>query len=70
MPNVYISLSPLGAEESFNETKQLFVDMEITILMKYDLEDSENDFIIYYNNRKHITTEIDSYRIIRNANDE
>ena len=28
---------------------------------KYDLEDSVNDFLIYYNNKRHSTTEVSSY---------
>ena len=29
-----------------------------------------NDFLIYYNNRKHSTTEIDPYVIMKNMNDQ
>ena len=36
----------------------------------YDLEDSVNDFLIYYNNRKHSTTGIAPYHVMRNVNDE
>ena len=37
---------------------------------KYDFEDSVNDFLIYYNNRKHSTTGIAPYVIMRNVNDQ
>ena len=37
---------------------------------KYDLEDCVNDFLIFYNNRKHSTTEIAPYVIMRNTNDQ
>ena len=37
---------------------------------KYDLEDCVNDFLIYYNNRKHSTTEIAPYVIMRIVNDQ
>ena len=37
---------------------------------KYDLEDCANDFLIYYNNWKHNTTEITPYVIMRNVNDQ
>ena len=36
----------------------------------YDLEDFVNDFLIYYNNRKHSTTGIAPYQVMRNVNDE
>ena len=35
----------------------------------YDLEDFVNDFLIYYN-RKHSTTGITPYHVIRNIDDE
>ena len=37
---------------------------------KYDLEDCVTDFLIYYNNRKHSTTGIAPYAIMRNVNDQ
>ena len=37
--------------------------------LNYDLEDSVNDFLIYYN-RKHSTTGIAPYHVMRNADDE
>ena len=37
---------------------------------KYDLEDCVNHFLIYYNNRKHSTTGIAPYVIMRNVNDQ
>ena len=37
---------------------------------KYDLEDCVNDFLIYYNNRKHSTNWIAPYVIMRNVNDQ
>ena len=37
--------------------------------LNYDLEDSVNDFLIYYN-RKHSTTGIAPYHVMRNVNDE
>ena len=36
----------------------------------YDFEDSVNDFLIYYNNRKYSTTGIAPYHVMRNVNDE
>ena len=36
----------------------------------YDLEDFVNDFLIYYNNRKHSTTGIAPYHVMRNVDDE
>ena len=37
--------------------------------LNYDLEDSVNDFLIYYN-RKHSTTGITPYHVMRNVDDE
>ena len=37
---------------------------------KYDLDDCVNDFLIYYNNRKHSTTGIVPYVIMRNVKDQ
>ena len=36
----------------------------------YDLEEFVNDFLIYYNNRKHRTAGIDPYHVMRNVDDE
>ena len=36
----------------------------------YDLEDFVIDFFIYYNNRKHSTTGIAHYHVMRNVKDE
>ena len=41
-------------------------DSKIPIIENYDLEDSVNDFLIYYNNRKHRTTGIAPYLFMRN----
>ena len=38
--------------------------------LNYDLKDFVNDFLIYYNNRKHSTTGIASYHVMRNVDDE
>ena len=60
-----------GAVESFNKTIQIFLEMaKYQYKENYDLEDSVNDFLIYYNNRKHSTTGIAPYHVMRNANDE
>ena len=37
---------------------------------KFDLKDCANDFLIYYNNRKHSTTGIAPNVIMRNVNDQ
>ena len=59
-----------GAVESLNKTIQKFLEMaKYHKKDKYDLEDYVNDFLIYYN-RKHSTTGIASYAIMRNANDQ
>ena len=36
----------------------------------YDFENSVHDFLIYYNNRKHSTTGIVPYQVMRNFDDE
>ena len=60
-----------GAVESLNKTIQKFLEMaKYHKNDKYDLEDCLNNFLIYYNNRKHNTTEIAPYVIMRNANDQ
>ena len=44
------------AVESFNRTIQVFLEMaKYQLKENYDFEDSINDFLIYYNNRKHST---------------
>ena len=60
-----------GAVESLHKTVQKL--LEITKYHKkdkYNLEDFVNDFLIYYYNRKHSTTEIAPYVIMRNVNDQ
>ena len=57
--------------ESLNKTIQKFLEMaKYHKKDKYDLEDCVNDFLIYYNNRKHSTTGIAPYVIMRNVNDQ
>ena len=60
-----------GAVESFNKTIQVFLEIvKYHFKEKYDLEDLVNDFLIYYNNRRHSTTGVVPYRIMRNVNNE
>ena len=60
-----------GAVESLNKIIQKFLEMvKYHKKDKYDLEDCVNDFLIYYNNRKHSTTGIAPYVIMRNVNDQ
>ena len=60
-----------GAVESFNRTIQVFLEMaKYQLKENYDLEDFVNDFLIYYNNRKHSTTGIAPYHVMRNVDDE
>ena len=60
-----------GAVESFDKTIQIFLEMaKYQYKENYDLEDSVNDFLIYYNNRKHSTTGITPYHVMRSVNDE
>ena len=60
-----------GAVESLNRTIQVFLEMaKYQLKENYDLEDFVNDFLIYYNNRKHITTGIALYHAMRNVDDE
>ena len=60
-----------GAVESLNKTIQKFLEMtKYHKKDKYDLEDCVNDFLIYYNNRKHSTNGIAPYVIMRNVNDQ
>ena len=60
-----------GAVESFNRTIQVFLEMaKYQLKENYDLEDFVNDFLIYYNNRKHCTTGIAPYHVMRNVDDK
>ena len=60
-----------GVVESLNKTIQKFLEFaKYHKKDKYDLEDCVNDFLIYYNNRKHSTTDIAPYVIMINVNDQ
>ena len=60
-----------GALESFNKTIQVFLVMAKYLLKEYYyFEDFINDFLIYYNNRKHSTTGIAFYYDMRNVDDK
>ena len=58
-----------GAVESFNKTIQKILEMaKYHQKNKFDLEDSVNDFLFYYNNRKHSTTQVAPYTVMSNMN--
>ena len=60
-----------GAVKSLNKTIQKFLEIaKYHKKDKYDLEDCVNEFLIYYNNRKHSTTGIAPYVIMRNVNNQ
>ena len=56
-----------GAVEAFNRTAQDFLALARDHQEdSYNLEDSISDFLLYYNNRKHSTTKVASYKTIMN----
>ena len=60
-----------GAVESFNKTIQKFLESaKYHKKEKFDLEDSVNDFLCYYNNKKHSTTQTSPYEEMKNMDDK
>ena len=56
-----------GAVEAFNRTAQDFLALARDHQEdSYNLEDSISDFLLYYNNRKHSTTKVASYKTMMN----
>ena len=59
-----------GAVESFNKTIQRFFESAVYQKKSFDLEDSVNEFLYYYNNRKHSTTNMNSFNVMRNMDNK
>ena len=60
-----------GAVESFNKTIQKFLESAVYHQKKsFNLEDSVNEFLYYYNNRKHSTTNMSPFNVMRNMDNK
>ena len=60
-----------GAVESFNKTVQKFLEMAwYQQASKFDMEESVSDFLYYYNGRKHSTTGVTPFEVMRNMDDK
>ena len=59
-----------GVVKIFNKTIKKFLESaKYYKKEKFDLEDSINDFLCYYNNKKHSTTQTSPYEVMKNMDD-
>ena len=57
-----------GAVKVSNEFFEIYLpQLKTTKRKKYNLKESYNDFLIYYNNNKHSTTKVAPFRAIMNV---
>ena len=59
-----------GAVEIFNKYKEVLKSAKYHKKEKFDLKDSVNDLLCYYNNKKHSTTQTSPYEVMRNMDDQ